>query len=181
MKLYNYQECLESFGTRSRIDALVRSGELFRVETGFYADRPDVPEVDILLKRYPGSILTMESAYYYYDLSDNIPDLVHLATRRNGVRITDARVKQYFMPDGTLGLGETSMSVDDSELRIYDKERTLIETVRFRSKLPHDLYKEVIGRFREISGELYPAKMTDYLEKFPRQDALLRVIESEVF
>ena len=66
-------------------------------------------------------------------------------------------------------------------MRIYDKERLLIETVRFRTKLPDDQYREVIGNFREIREELYGAKMEDYLEKFPRRDLIFRTIRNEVF
>ena len=181
MKILNYKECLEEYGGRARIMTMIRRGELYCIERGLYADTPSVPEESVLLKRYGRTILTLESAYYHYDLSDNLPDRVHLASDRRGVRIKDERVVQYFMPDGTLDVGVTSIQSDGQSLRIYDLERVLIETVRYRTKLSHDLYKEVIGRFREIKDRLYPAKMIDYLEKFPKSESLFQAIEREVF
>ena len=65
-------------------------------------------------------------------------------------------------------------------LRIYDKERLLIETVRLRTKLPYELYREVIGGFRRVVEELYPAKMEDYLESFPKRKLIFDIIKREV-
>ena len=181
MRVLNYQECLTEFGGRARINAMIRRGDLYCLERGVYADSPVVPDEVLLLKRFSRAILTLQSAYWHYDLSDNLPDRVHLATDRCGLRIKDERVVQYFVPKGTLEIGVTSIVVEDQSVRIYDLERVLIETMRYRTKLPYDLYKEVIGRFREIRDKLYPAKMTDYLENFPKSEYLFQAIEREVF
>lgn len=71
--------------------------------------------------------------------------------------------------------------LNDDVSRIFDKERLLIETARNKTKLPYDLYKEVFESFRRIKDSLYLAKLTDYLEAFPKRDSILRTIESEVF
>lgn len=86
------------------------------------------------------------------------------------------------MPKGTIKIGVVSCRfLNDNVSRIFDKERLLIETARNKTKLPYDLYKEVIESYRRIKDTLYPAKLTDYLESFPKKDSLLRAIESEVF
>ena len=66
------------------------------------------------------------------------------------------------------------------ELRIFDKERLLIETVRMRTKMPLDLYHEVVGNYRKEAAALYPAKMEDYLDSFPKRDVIFDVIKKEV-
>jgi hypothetical protein len=89
---------------------------------------------------------------------------------------------QHFLPKGTNEIGVVSyrhVSADIS--RIFDKERLLIETARNKTKLPYDLYKEVVESFRKIKDTLYPAKLIDYLEAFPKKDSILRTIECEVF
>ena len=62
-----------------------------------------------------------------------------------------------------------------------DKERLLIETVRHKTKMPLDLYREVIGNFRKIVHILYPAKMQDYIEMFPKKNVIFQTIKNEVF
>ena len=66
------------------------------------------------------------------------------------------------------------------ELRIFDKERLLIETIRMRTKMPLDLYHEVIGSYRKEVGVLYPAKIEDYLESFPKKNVIFDAIKREV-
>lgn len=180
--ILNFTECLEKYGGRYQAKCLVENGELHKVAKGFYSDKPEWTEVEVVLAKYPRSVVTLQSAYYYYDLSDSIPDVFHLATDRDATKIYDDRVIQHFMPTGTVDIGVVSRRFLNEEVsRIYDLERLLIETARNKTKLPYDLYKEVVESFRRIKNTLYPAKLTDYLESFPRRDSILRIIESEVF
>ena len=174
-------EWVRKYGTKYRVGEMVREGSLFRVEEGIYSDVADVPEVEVVLAKYPLSVLTLQSAYYYYRMSDEIPDEYHLATDRKSARIADERVVQSFVPSGTLMTGVTEAVVLDEHLRIYDKERLLIETMRFRTKLPYDLYREVIGSFRNMRNELYGTRIDDYLKGFPRSKSIIEAIRREVY
>lgn len=164
-----------------RIAREIRDHALFKVEPGIYSDSDTWHEVEVVLAKYPKAVLTMESAYYYYDLSDAIPGQYHLATDRDAAKIADGRVVQYFIPSGCSGLGSVEIERHGCRLRIYDRERLLIETVRLRNKLPYDLYREVIGNFRNVSHELYGALIDDYLSVIPKGAALMDIIRSEVF
>ena len=116
----------------------------------------------------------------YYGLTDNVPDKIHLAVERDGTKIRDACVVEYFVPKGTGGIGVVNEELHGMALRIFDKERLLIETVRMRTKMPLDLYHEVVGSYRRDAGTLYPAKMEDYLDAFPKREVIFDVIRREV-
>lgn len=177
-----FSECCAKCGGRYLAERLIRKGDLHKVATGLYSDKAEWSDMEVLLARYPKAVVTLQSAYYYYDLSDSIPEAFHLATDRDATKIYDERVVQHFMPKGTIGIGVISCKfLDDEVSRIFDKERLLIETARNKTKLPYDLYKEVIESFRKIKDTLYPAKLTDYLEVFPKRESILRTIENEVF
>ncbi len=92
----------------------------------------------------------------------------------------DRSVVQYFVPKGTGGIGVESTVLRGAQVRIFDMERLLIETVRLRTKLPADLYHEVIGNYRRRVGELYPARIEDYLDAFPKREFLFDIIRKEV-
>ncbi len=49
-----------------------------------------------------------------------------------------------------------------------------------RTKMPLDLYHEVIGNYRKEAAALYPAKMEDYLDSFPKRDVIFDAIKREV-
>ena len=87
----------------------------------------------------------------------------------------------YFVPKTTGMLGVVNKELHGMNLRIFDKERLLIETVRHKTKMPLDLYREVIGNFRKIVHILYPAKMQDYIEMFPKKNVIFQTIKNEVF
>ena len=178
--LLSAQECLEKFGNHYQIAAQIKTGGLRKVAHGLYSDGTRHHELEILQTRYPTSVVTMLSAYYYYDLTDNISDKCHLAVERGSTKILDPNVVEYFVPKGTGAIGVEEIVLQGVPMRIFDKERLLIETVRMRTKMPFDLYHEVIGNFRQISEELYPAKMEDYLDAFPKREVIFDVIRKEV-
>jgi hypothetical protein len=174
-------ECLLEYGNYYRLAQATQSGELHKVAHGVYSDSRRYKDVEVLQKIYPTSVVTMLSAYYYYDLTDNVPDKIHLSVERNGTKIKDSNVVQYFVPKTTGMLGVVNEELHGMNLRIFDKERLLIETVRHKTKMPLDLYREVIGSFRKIVHILYPAKMQDYIEMFPKKNVIFETIKNEVF
>ena len=173
-------ECVAKYGSFYRIGQAVRRGELYKVARGVYSDDRRHREVELLLKKYPAAVITMLSAYYYHGLTDSVPDKIHLAVERDGTKIRDENVVEYFVPKGTGGIGVVSTRLHGMELRIFDKERLLVETMRMRTKIPLDLYHEVIGNYRKEVGALYPAKIEDYLEAFPKKNVIFDAIKREV-
>ncbi len=173
-------ECLSRYGSVYRIALALRGGKLRKIAHGVYSDGQRHSAVELLLKKYPAAVVTMLSAYYYHGLTDNVPDKIHLAVERDGTKIGDANVVEYFVPKGTGRIGVVNMERHGATLRIFDKERLLIETVRMRNKMPLDLYHEVIGNYRKEAAALYPAKIEDYLDSFPKRNIIFDVIKKEV-
>lgn len=180
--ILSIQECLERYGSYYAISKEVASGSLVKIERGIYSDSNEyVPGEGIVRKKYPNAIFTMESAFLYHRLTDVVPDTYSLATPVHTTAISDRRIKQYFVPEGTLEIGKTEMDVSGVKIAVYDLERMLIELMRCRRKLPYDYYKEVLGNYRSNLDRLYPAKLDDYLESFPKRDAISRFLDLEVF
>ena len=67
------------------------------------------------------------------------------------------------------------------EFFIYDKERMLIELLRFKNKFPFDYYKEIIGNYRNIIYNLDIERIQDYATSFPRSKMINDALEMEVF
>ena len=49
-----------------------------------------------------------------------------------------------------------------------------------RTKMPLDLYHDVVSSYRRDADTLYPAKMEDYLDAFPKREVIFDVIKREV-
>ncbi len=75
--------------------------------------------------------------------------------------------------------GLSKCKIEETELFIYDKERLLIELVRYKTKLPYELYKEVINNYRKIKNELDFMKVYKYAHVFNRP-YIIQTIEKKV-
>jgi predicted transcriptional regulator of viral defense system len=176
-----YKDCRERFGSPYQIDKAVRDGLLKKVEVGVYSDCDKTSELEIIQFKYPKGILTFDSADFYYDLTDVIPDLYHLAMPSNATVISDSRIKQYYIPQKIYSLGITEIEYCGDKVRTYDLERLLIETARMKSKLPPELYKEIILSFRAKENTLSKEKIGHYLPHFPKKNMIERILYEEVF
>ena len=96
-------------------------------------------ELEVIVKKYPDSIFTLNSAFFYHGLTDTIPSRYYLATERGKRKITDKRVKQIFENSGELELGATQMAYNNATIRIYNKERVLRQAIMAVDLFPPDL------------------------------------------
>ena len=150
------------------IERMLREEKIYKIEKGIYSDDKN-------------AIFTLESAFYYHNLTDVIPDKNVLAIKRGSYLKNDSTVKFVTYIDKYFEVGKTTIVVDGVEIKIYNKERMLIELIRNRKSYGFDYYKEIINNYREIRDQLDIGKLTDYINIFSNDDYLYDVIMKEVF
>ncbi len=180
MILYSYNECINKFGSKYLVKKTVSDGIIFKLEKGIYSDTKYVSEKNIISKKYPDAIYTMESAFYYHNLSDVIPEKYYLATDRDAAKIKDNRIVQIFEKKDLLCMGAITLDYEGYPIRIYNKERLLVELLRHKSKIPFDYYKEVLLNFREIIYDLDIRTIQEYAEKVPKSTKIMQTLQLEV-
>ena len=173
-------ECLTEYGSDYMIQQKVNAGELFKVGKAVYSEEKDVPELAVLAFQYPNAVVTMNSAFYMHGLTDVIPDEYDLATDRNAAKIRDKRVKQYFSPSDFFEQGVETTDYRGFPIRIYGKERMLIELLRYKSKLPFDYYKEILLNYRKILPHLDMQAIQDYAYEAPKSGKVMETLQMEV-
>ena len=174
-------ECLKKFGSDYFIEKNIEEGKLFKVSKGVYSEKEDVPEIAIFMYKYPNSVLTMNSAFYYHGLTDVVPDECDLATDRDAAKIHNQRVKQYFVQVDFFSKGIEKQNYKGYMINIYNKERMLIELVRYKSKLPYDYYKEILLNYRKLLPTLNIQKIQDYALAAPKSNKIMEILRTEVF
>ena len=179
--VYSYKELIYKYGSNYQINKKLASKEIFKITNGVYANKEIVNPIVISCKKYEKSIITMDSAFYYYDLTDVIPQKTHIATEMHSYLIPDKSITQYFIKEELLEIGKTTRKINDDIINIYDKERLLIELIRRRNEIAFDYYKEIINNYRNISYELKINKIEKYLSYFPNQEKIFDIIQREVF
>lgn len=176
----NRTECLKEYGSDYFIRKKVKAGELFQVGKAIYAEEQHVPELAVLAFRYPDAVMTMRIAFFLHGLTDSVPDIYDFATDKNASKIKDIRVKQYFQPSGFMNLGVETQNYRGYEIKIYNKERMLVELLRYKSKLPYDYYKEVLLNYRRVLPQLDIQKIQDYALCAPKSNKIMEMLQVEV-
>ena len=118
--LFSYDDCVKKYGSDYQIKKAIRDGHLYKVQAGLYSDRRFPPVDEVAAYLYPNAIVTMDSAFYYYDLTDVIPDQLCLATTRGTRSIKDSRIRQIFENSNNFSLGK--VTADKDGISIIDKE-----------------------------------------------------------
>lgn len=179
--LYTLKELIEIYGNRYRINSAITEKKLFKIERGIYSDEEDPNGLDIITKKYPKAVFTLNSAYYFYDLTDVIPRKDYLAIELHQKVTADKRVKFHYMTKRLHELGITTLETHGAIINIYDKEKLLIELIRNKNNFGYDYYKEIINNYREIAYDLDIYKIEQYLQSYKNKKNLLLTIKDEVY
>jgi predicted transcriptional regulator of viral defense system len=180
MMLVTYKEAKRKYGSQYNVAAAVRHGTLFRIDRGLYASCPVANHFQIIAKKYPGAIITADTAHYIHGLTDVIPDKTYLATLRNATRITAPDIVQVFADVSHFEPGRTELVYNKAVINIYNKERVLVELLRNSKSMPFDYYKELITSYRRIVDSLDFQKIEDYMGMYKRNEFLLDALQREV-
>lgn len=179
--LYTYEKCVEKYKTDYQIRKQIEKGNLIKVEKGIYSDDRYESDIAIVKMKYPNAVFTLNSAFYFHGLTDTIPRMYYLETHKDATKIRDEKVKQIFDNHESMELGVMEMEYDGIKIKVFNKERMLIELIRNRNKLPFDYYKEIIGNYRKLIYELDIQAIQEYAAMLPKSNMVMEVIQMEVF
>lgn len=179
--LYSYDELIKKYGTRYNIQKALKTNELYKLEHGIYSDKKIIDPLLLYSKKYPYAVITMDSAFYYYELTDVIPNKVYLATPSKYRTIKNDKIVQIFTDKNILDVGKTIVKINNQDVYMYDKERLLVELIRKRKQIPFDYYKEIIANYRDIIDDLDMQKIENYLSLFKNDLNLSEALQREVF
>ncbi len=147
----------------------IEDGKYYKIGHGLYSDvDPSICELEVLFAQYPGAILTMESAFAYYGLSDYVPVKYCVSTGQNEHKITNTKFRQIYTTNRLQKIGKQTIRTKYGYINIYDKERLLIELIRNKSKIDYAYFKEIINSYRDLSrdNKLDYNKIINYCSAF---------------
>lgn len=178
--LLSYGEAVKQFGSEYKLSKAVLNEDVFRLEEGVYSTEKYESELGVIMKKYPRAVLAGEYAFFSHGLTNVIPEKYDLATPSKAARMTDSRVRQIYINDNVFPLGIEEKTVHGATVRIYDRERMLIELLRNKNKMPYDLYKEIILNYREIINDLEIRRIQEYASVFPKSKMISKALDEEV-
>ena len=180
--LYTHNELKKIYKSDYNIKKKISEDKIYKICRGIYSDTKSVHPIEIITKKYPSAIFTMNSAFYFHGLTDVIPRKMHLAmVRSSSRRIADSNITAIYVMEKYFAIGKTQIVFDGININIYDIERMLIELTRNKKKLAFDYYKEIINSYREIVDDLDVRLIEDYAKAFDTEEYIFKTIQEEVF
>lgn len=153
---------------------LCRKGILKRVQHGYYQlpGNRELREINYLAKILPEAIIFLHSALFYYGYIKTKPKKWTIAVPRT---VSQTRLKKmiipikpYFSQPDIFNLGKTAarFKEDNSEatLLIYDRERTICDCFRYRTKLEKEFFSEVLRQYC-ADYQKNTARLREYAKK----------------
>jgi predicted transcriptional regulator of viral defense system len=97
----------------------------------------------------PKGVFCLQTACFYYELTTSIPSAYHIAIPdEQRVVLPDfPPINIYYWNKTSFELGMTSIIVDNEQVKIYDLEKTICDTIRHRHKIGFDVLKEILKNY----------------------------------
>lgn len=135
-----------------RILDFVENKDIIRIKNGYYTYGVDrFSEEELVAKLFPDALLCMESALYAYGYISRRPYGFTLAvdknTSKSRFKLDYPKVIPYYTEPEALKIGTSTIEYAGCTFRIYDKERTICDCLKYESKMDRTDFKEAIQSY----------------------------------
>lgn len=144
---------LKELGLSSRqIKKLLEEGEIAKIKYGFYELADEVnPEEVMIARLFPDAVIFLESALLHYHYTDRIPSAWQIAVDRNSEKsqynIDYPLVKPFYQESKFLSIGVTIFEIQGVHVKIFDRDRTMCDIMRFEKKLEKEVFNNAVLRY----------------------------------
>lgn len=164
---------------------LCNAGYLDRIRHGYYqlAGEDLSSEEQLLAALIPQGIICVESALFHYGYSYFTPRKWSIAVPRTMSRtkldVAALSLQTYYVQPEIHELGRTTDDFNGVDLSVYDRERTICDCFKYRSKLDSELFNRALNAYANDTRKnlpllsVYAKKMRVYRKVTELMEALL--------
>lgn len=162
---------VNDIGFSSRqIKRLIEEGYISRIKHGFYESIEYPPKEEVIIARlFPEAVIFLESSLMYYGYTDRIPTAWQIAVNRHSktsqYNIEYPLIEPYFLEPKFINIGVDTIQVDGVDIRIYDRDRTICDTLRYEKKLDEEVFNNSIQRYIKDSRKNV-RRLFEYAKEF---------------
>mgnify|MGYP003663126750 CR=1 FL=1 len=140
--------------SRNALYSLRDTGRLEQLARGLYrlADMPPLgsPDLVTVAQKVPHGVIYLLSALAFHELTTQIPHEVWIAVPRNSEppRLTYPPIRVARLRDVAYRIGIEKHRVDDIDVRIYCREKTIVDCFCRRNEVGIDVVVESVKAYR---------------------------------
>lgn len=151
-KIYSTRE-LKAFGfTHYYINKLIENGIIEKLRRGSYIIiNNELADSLIAQELIPSGIFCLHSAAMIYHYSTHVPSEFHIAIEGNEKYTLPEHppIKLYYWRKAQYELGIELIEYNSHNLRIYNKEKTVCDFIKFRKKHERSVVNQVLRSYLE--------------------------------
>ena len=132
---------------------MCNAGYLDRIRHGYYqlAEADSSSEEQLLATLIPKGIVCVESALFHYGYSDFAPRKWSIAVPRSMSRtkldVDVLALQTYYVQSEIYELGRITEDFDGVILPVYDRERTICDCFKYRSRLDNEIFNKALNAY----------------------------------
>ena len=177
--IFNHKELLEKYQSDNVIKKLLKEEVIFKIDKSLYSTVKVYDNLEYVLKKYKNFIFTMDTALYIYGLHNFKLEKYSVATKAKAKVIKNDFIKQYFISNDLYDLGVNNIEYNGYKIKIYDKERLLLEIIKNKNNFDDNSYKSIIKQFKNNITSLSISKIYEYISYYKKSNSLLKEFEKE--
>lgn len=161
---------------------LCNAGYLDRVRHGYYqlAEAVASSEEQLLATLIPKGIVCVESALFHYGYSDFAPRKWSIAVPRTMSRtklnIDALALQTYYVQSEIYELGRITDDFDGVILPVYDRERTICDCFKYRSRLDNEIFNKALNVYAKDPRKNLP-NLSSYAKKLRAYKKVTELME----
>ncbi len=162
---------LNDIGFSSRqIKNLIEDNVISRIKYGYYElSESTFPEEAIIARLFPQAVIYLESALLQYDYTDRIPSAWQIAVDRNSAKskykIDYPLIEPFYLKPNILEIGVDLIQVAGVTVKIFNRDRTICDVLRYENKLEREVVSKAIQRYVNDSNKNI-RRLLEYGERF---------------
>lgn len=141
---------------------MCNAGYLDRIRHGYYqlaGDNP-VSEEQLLAALIPEGVICVQSALFHYGYSDFSPRKWSIAIPRTMTRtklnVDTLALQTYYVQPEIYELGKITDDFSGVTLPVYDRERTICDCFKYRSRLDNEIFNKALNAYANDTKKKLP-------------------------
>jgi hypothetical protein len=162
---------LNALGISSRkIKKLLEKNIIKKIKRGYYELSNSInPDEVIIARLFPNAVIFLESALIYYGYTDRIPSAWQIAvdkdSEKSQYKIEYPPIEPYYLEPKFLKIGVDTIQVEGVTIKIFDRDRTICDILRYENKLEKEVFSNAVQRYVKDQKKNI-RKLFEYAELF---------------
>ena len=135
------------------VSKLCNEGIIERIRHGYYQlpQSKDITDEQLIATLLPQGVICVESALFHYGYNDFTPREWSIAIPRSmsrtAKRMQEISMKAYYIQKEYKELGKIVENFNGVALSVYDRERTICDCFKYRTKLDNELFNKALNAY----------------------------------